>query len=420
MKILWITNILLPDVCKKIGVLPSVFGGWMHSSLKVLNKRDTIIGVASLYDGKFIQEHEINSVHYFLIPKPKNNNRYNIFLEKYWEDIIDKFKPDLIHLHGTEAAHGLALINACPDTKIVVSIQGLVSVYSNYYFANISYKDILLNTSLKDIIFNDSLFYQRKRMRKRGDIERNIIMKVDHVIGRTDWDYSHSMAINNKLIYHFCNETLRSSFYNKEWDYANCEKYSIFISQAGYPLKGLHQVLKAISLIQMKYPFIKLYVAGYNPTKYRTLKDRLLISTYGNYLRKLIKKFQLQNNIIFLGFLNESDMVQRNLNSNLFICPSSIENSPNSLGEAQILGVPCIGSYVGGIPNMIEDGETGFLYRFEEIEMLARLIDKIFSMKENELKILSHKERVAASKRHDPLINAKRLTEIYEQIINNK
>lgn len=41
------------------------------------------------------------------------------------------------------------------------------------------------------------------------------------------------------------------------------------------------------------------------------------------------------------------------LNANMFLLPSAIENSPNALGEAQMLGVPCVSSRVGGVEDMI-------------------------------------------------------------------
>ena len=72
-------------------------------------------------------------------------------------------------------------------------------------------------------------------------------------------------------------------------------------------------------------------------------------------------------------------MCKRYLQSHVFVCPSFIENSPNSVGEAQLLGIPCIASFVGGVSDMVVDGETGLLYRFEEVEMLAAAVCRIFT-----------------------------------------
>jgi glycosyltransferase involved in cell wall biosynthesis len=55
-------------------------------------------------------------------------------------------------------------------------------------------------------------------------------------------------------------------------------------------------------------------------------------------------------------------MRDRYLSSALFVCPSTIENSPNSLGEAMLLGMPCISADVGGVRSIFTDGEDGILY----------------------------------------------------------
>lgn len=417
MKILWITNILLPDVCDKIGVKTPVIGGWMASSLNALKGNGINFGVASLYNGYVLKYYIINDVHYFLIPAPKNNNKYNVSLEKYWKKVNEQYKPNLVHLHGTEFAHGLAFIKSCPDVKIIASIQGLVSMIHRYYFAGLTTKEILFNISLRDILKIDSLFQSRKSMKKRGINEIEIIKNISNVIGRTSWDYAHSVSINPNINYYFCNETLRNSFYNNKWEYKKIEKYSIFLSQAGYPIKGLHQVIKAIYFIKNKYPQIKLYVGGHNITKYDTLIDKIKITGYGLFIKRLIRKYDLESNICFLGLLNEEEIVNRYLKSNLFICPSSIENSPNSLGEAQILGVPLIASYVGGVPDMVENEKSGFLYPFEEFEMLAILIDEVFSMEEKQLEILSVNEREEALRTHNPYFNAKQMIKIYNNVV---
>ena len=96
--------------------------------------------------------------------------------------------------------------------------------------------------------------------------------------------------------------------------------------------------------------------------------------------------------------------------------PSAIENSPNSLCEAQILGVPTIASYCGGTPTLVEDGKSGFLYRYEEFEMLAQTIIRLFTL--TDFSELSECERVTAFRRHDKTKNAMDLKTIYQQMIN--
>lgn len=414
MNILWITNIILPPIAKSLNFNVPVTGGWMYSSALELIKDERInLCVATVYNGNKLIDGTINNIKYFLIPlKGKSNTKYLKELEEYWKTIYIDFKPDLTHIHGSEFAHGLAYINSCGNKNVVVSIQGLVSVHYRYYLAGISIKNILKNTTFKDI-FKGNILSEQKKYYIRGMIEQEIIRKVSNVIGRTSWDKAHTFAINPNVNYFFCNETLRNVFYNNIWDYQKCEKHSIFISQAGYPIKGLHCVILALPLVLRNYPDTKIYIGGNNIIKEDTIKDKLKYSGYAKYLNKIIAKSGIKDRVIFTGSLDEEKMCSRYLKTNVFICPSSIENSPNSLGEAQLLGVPCIASYVGGSPEMMK-GNEDYLYRFEEIEMLAMLIQKVF----REVKKPNLEMRKIALSRHNPDLNNKQLINIYETIIS--
>lgn len=234
-----------------------------------------------------------------------------------------------------------------------------------------------MNLTFRDII-RGSILKGQKQFKQRAAYEIEMIKEAKHIIGRTSWDRARTWAINPCAEYHFCNETLRPEFYDgSKWNYNKCNKHTIFLSQAGYPIKGLHQVLKAMPIILRHYPDASIRVAGGDITKCSTLSEKLRLSGYGKYIKKLIKKVGMEGKVTFTGNLNAQQMKQEYLRANVFICPSTIENSPNSLGEAQILGTPCVASYVGGIPDMMEGNEKN-LYRFEEIEMLAEKVCKVF------------------------------------------
>ena len=414
MKILWITNTLFPAACVKLGIATPVVGGWMYSAAINLSEtiKNTTIGVATLYAGSKLEVFDERGITYFLIPKPTKNYIYPKHLEHYWQEINDQFQPDIVHIHGTEYPHGLAYVNQCGTRNVVVSIQGLVSVIERYYYGGISQKDLKKNITFRDIVKHDTVFMQHNNIKKRGIFEKTLLKKVEHIIGRTSWDKSHVCTINPNINYHFCNETLRNEFYNHNWDLEFCEKYSIFISQAHYPLKGLHQVIKALPLILKSYNTAKIYIAGKDFVKKNDFKHR---TGYGRYIRKLIRSNKLDDKIYFNEILPEDRMRKRYLRSHVFICPSSIENSPNSVGEAQLLGVPCVASYVGGIPDLITNGETGLLYRFEEIEMLAVAVCRIFEQPEFASQ-LSRNGKKLAMKRHSAFENTLALNSIYQKI----
>lgn len=415
MKVLWITHSLFPDICPELGVETPVIGGWLFSgAIALLNANSHIkLAVATPYKGSEQKTITKNGITYYLFPSDKKKGKYDSKLEAYWKDIQIKFVPDVIHIHGTEFPFGLAYIKACGSSHVVASIQGLVSVYERYYLGGINEFGLLKTISLRDIYRRDTIFSQCKNMHKRGILEKEVIRSLNHIIGRTTWDNSHSWAINSKINYHFCNETLRDTFYLSEWKLDNCERYSIFLSQAHYPIKGLHQMIKALPLVLAHYPETKVYVSGYNFVTNRGLR----LNGFGKYIGSLMKKNGVTNKINFLGILSENEICKRFISSHIFVCPSSIENSSNSIGEAQLLGVPCVASYVGGVADLINNEETGLIYRFEEVEMLAMAICRIFS-DDSLAQKLSINGRKAASIRHDKYQNAKKLNEIYETIFN--
>lgn len=414
MKILWITNILFPEAEKTLtgrGELRGS-GGWMMSSAEMLVQQDGVqLFVATV--STLVRRLEIvksKQLTYYVLPYGKGNLKYNSEYELYWRQIKEQVQPDIVHIHGTEFTHGLAYINACGSERVVVSIQGLKSGIAPYYCAGLSWKEIYGNLTFHDLI-KGSIYSEQKAFKNTAKFEREMLCKVNHIIGRTSWDKSHVWAINPNANYYVCNETLRAEFYDGvKWNYDRCEPCSIFLSQGSYPLKGFHQVLKAMPLILQHYPDTIIRIAGSDITFNKGLWGVLHFTGYGKIVKRLIKKYHLKDKVTFLGPLTAVQMKEEYLRSNVFVCPSSIENSPNSLGEAQLLGVPCVASYVGGIPDMMNGNEEN-LYRFEDIEMLSRKICNLFAFPEKQRDLSE-----IAKRRHDCKTNTITLLNIYNML----
>lgn len=415
MKVLWITNILFPEAEQLLtgsGELKTS-GGWMLGSANALLQNMKIKLTVASVSAKVnkLTKLEGHKILYYILPMGKGNQDFNMDYCKYWVQVKDMVKPDVVHIHGTEFSHGLAYMKACGCNNVVISIQGLTSACFHYYHYGITKKEIYLNITLRDIV-RGSILKDQKKFKQRAAYEIEMIKNAKHIIGRTSWDKSRIWAINPNAEYHFCNEILRLDFYDgSKWIYEKCDKHSIFISQAGYPIKGLHQVLKAMPFILRLFPDTQIRVAGEDITKSSNLSEKFRISGYGKLIKKMIEEKKLDGKVTFTGYLNGEQMKQEYLRANVFICPSTIENSPNSLCEAQILGTPCIASYVGGVMDMMKGNEDN-LYRFEEVEMLAKKVCRVFINERNQIDI-----RDIAVQRHDPVKNIEQLYSIYKSII---
>lgn len=417
MKVLWITNIVFPEAIKLLAgeVELKSSGGWLLGSAESLVEYCDIelyvATVSNIVGG--LTKLQGEKITYYLLPLGKGNLRINKEYEPYWRKIESDIKPDVVHIHGTEYSQGYAYMTACGANNVVISIQGLTSSLAHYYCYGMTQRDILKNITLRDVV-KGTVIKEQEEFRRRSEYELESIKLARRVIGRTSWDKSKVWAINPKAQYLFCNETLRAEFYDgSKWKYENCIKHSIFLSQAGYPIKGLHQVLKAMPLILRHYPDASIRVAGRDITCCSSLYEKVRLSGYAKYLKSLMHQAHMDEKLVFTGNLNAEGMKREYLNANVFICPSAIENSPNSLGEAQMLGTPCLASYVGGVIDMMKGNEDN-LYRFEEVEMLAEKVCRVFETSENQVDMSA-----IAARRHNRKRNAEQLYSIYALIDEN-
>ncbi len=292
----------------------------------------------------------------------KNPDRYDKELERIMTDIVDMVQPDIVHCFGTEYPHTLAMCRIFPNkTRLLVGLQGLCTLYAEAYYADLP-EEAVGSLTFRDWLKRDSIRQQKEKFICRGRMEREAVSLTGNVTGRTEWDRTGAQTWHSDVRYHFMNESLRKEFYGPVWEEEKCIPRSIFLSQGDYPLKGLHYMLLALPDILASYPDTRVYVAGNSLVEYGTLKQKLKISAYGKYLRRLIAQNHLEGKVVFLGKLDAAAMRDRYLKSSLFVCCSALENSPNSLGEAMLLGMPCVSGDVGGIASIFTDGEDGILY----------------------------------------------------------
>ena len=380
MKVLWVCNIVLPDFSDEFGLRKYYIGGWMTSMLHQLESREgmDIAVCCPIIDAWRMKDGVCNGHRYYAFPFSRQ--KYCDPVKDRFREILTDYVPDVVHIWGTEFPHTLAMVNACEELgildKTVIHIQGLVSIFAHHYYADVpnEYRMMIVEgyPTIKEDC-DDFIF--------RGKYEIEALQKVKHVIGRTDWDEACTKRINPKVQYHLCNEMLRPTFYEHigEWTYDNCKKHTIFVSQANYPIKGFHYLLKAMPEVLRYYPDAHIYVSGDNSMQ---LDQQGNVRPYGQYLSDLIKTHRLEGCITFLGMLNEQEMIERYKQANVFVSASSIENSSNSVQEAVLMGCPVIASYVGGTENYIQQEANGFLYQHDAEYMLGYYICKVFGKQE--------------------------------------
>lgn len=415
MRILWVTNQATPELGKELGLKIGFGGGWMTWLSRQVAAKHSLLMVFPIpecYKGQL--RGNSNKVTGIGIPIKKGTETPCEQTTEIIAEIISEYKPDVIHIWGTEYLHSYQAIKACEKLSkldhTIVSIQGLVSIYAKHFWAYAK-SCSEYESFLQSITTRNSLHRQYHSYIARGEYEKRTLREAKNVIGRTDWDKACAKLYNPGIHYFHCNETLREAFYNDVWDYEKCEKHSLFVSQGQYPIKGLHLALEAVGIIKNRYSDVKLYVTGSD-----CIKRRKNMTSYELYIHNKIIEYGLQKNVVFTGYLDERKMKERFINSNVFISASSIENSPNSLGEAMLLGVPVVTSDVGGVKNMINHGVEGYVYPADEPYMLAHYVMEIFASESKTIE-MSQEARKHAMNTHDPDKNYMTLMNIYEAII---
>ena len=422
MKVLWLCNIILPKVAAKMGLAASNKEGWLSGACAAAEKGGEFelgvcFPVGKENDGFYLED---GVKYYGFYENTSAPEVYDPALEDRLSEIVKKFDPDIVHIFGTEFPHTRAMAEVMKDKpgRILIGIQGVLDIYKDHFFDGLPDR-VINRVTFRDLVRKDSLKIQQNKYALRAVNEIAALKIAGNVTGRTPFDKEFTARINPGAKYHFMNETLRPEFYEHSLAGGavreNVQTHSIFLSQGNYPIKGAHMMLAALEKLKKKYPDAKVYIAGDNITRHSTLKEKLKLSSYGKYLLELIDEYGLEDSVEFMGSLPVSDYIDRLSKSSVFVCPSSIENSPNSLGEAMMLGVPCVSANVGGVSGIFDDGRDGILYDFSDVDALLTAVSEMFDHPDK-ADAYAAAASAHAMATHDPEANYSRLIEIYKEI----
>ena len=411
MKVLWLCN-------NAPGVVRSALSGKQESQVNWLDHvlqdlLDQGITLRILYRGGGAPG-QINAFcSYSPVPETPAHI-YQPQLEERFRRELRDFQPDVIHSWGVEYHHALALVNAAEKEGMLphmaASIQGLCCRIAPHYTDGLP-ASALRSRTFRDIVRHEGILVQQEQYTQRGELEIQALGKLGHVIGRTEWDRKNALEINPNVHYHHCDETLRDVFYTDQWAYSRCRKHRIFASSCSYPVKGFHILLEALSIVRGQYPDAGITVTG-RPFTASDFKSHMRRNGYEKYLSSLVKRNHLDSAVHFLGHLSAQDMKQAYLDANVFVLPSTMENSPNALGEAMLLGTPCVAADVGGVSTMLRHPSEGLLYPSSDPEMLAYNICRVFELEDRAEAMGAAASRHAAQT-HNPAKNLADLMTIY-------
>ena len=260
----------------------------------------------------------------------------------------------------------------------------------NIKYVHVSWgKDLLLGVLIKKLCRNNiKLIYYRqmKVTRKKHDIYHKFIYKnIDLVLVITEKLLSECkrfFPVDKSLI-----KLLRygikvpnqftSTFLNSKEDfyrYFNLDKsiFTVGIFSRVEDQKGQHLVLKALSNIKNNERIdLQLIITGH-----------VMNEDYYKKLKKYISDYSLEDLVKFVPFLPYPDSMKAMSYLDITILPTYEETFGLVIAESMIVGTPVIGSKAGGVPEIINDGNNGYLFEPKNVDSLEEKILNLYLNKD--------------------------------------
>lgn len=319
-------------------------------------------------------------------------------------EVINLIKPDIIHVFGNEWPFGLVAKET--DIPVVIHIQGAIVSYSNaQYPPKYNNYTLFFHSGLRPKIWW-KLLRQYCYNASRLTMEYEIWKHVNYYMGRTQWDKALCNTLHPDSDYYHVEEAIRPMFLENKCHWKGYAGGKIKLVSTGISFwKGADVMLKTAHVLKKMGADFEWLIAG--------KMDSFFLQVI-EHKEKL--KFH-ENNIRILGFTQPDELVNLLCDSTLYVHTAYIDNSPNSICEAQLVGTPVVATYVGGIPSLVKHNESGYLVPANDPWQTANAIVELVN-DEKRLLHYSVESRKAAMERHQPEHVYSQLINCYKSIVN--
>ncbi len=329
-------------------------------------------------------------------------------LDRYLS-IIEQVNPDVIHIHGSENPFG-AIIGKV-SAPVVLSVQGLICAVLNSYPSSLGERFLNVRNfafdSLKNLIFPTNFKNVRLKFEGMARVEKKNLRYCKNIIGRTHWDRRMTRLLAPGSRYFHNDEIMREEFALAHWVPREniAGKLVVHTTADNVYYKGLETIIHTIQHLNDLGVECIWRIAGVHP-------NDLIVKV----LKEKFGKSYPYDSVFFMGKLFVEELIESMLNADCYVLASNIENSPNVLCEAMLLGMPCVASNAGGVGTFIQDQKNGFLVQPGDSYAMASCV---VELKANPQVAMDFglAARQQALLRHNPKSIVNDLISIYREII---
>ncbi|MCA0365857.1 MAG: glycosyltransferase family 4 protein [Bacteroidetes bacterium] len=340
---------------------------------------------------------------------------YNFEAIKKLKLLLKDYRPDIAHLHIFQSRLSSAIVKVFKDFDIPVVMtvheyKMLCPAYTfldkeseicetcarsrNYLHA--IKKKCIDNSYLKSTLSASESFIR--------DSFFSYIEHIDHFIMVSKFifdkhaQYEKKYLDKSSVLYNFI-DFEKLSFFEK--DIFKKGDYMLYLGRLSKE-KGLNTLIQAFENLSS----IKLKIVGDGNMKPQ--------------LEEYVKNKQIRN-IDFLGFKHSEEVLDLISKASFIIVPSEwYENNPMTVIEAMAMGKPVIGADIGGIPELIRNGENGYLFESRNVKELAQLINHCNNLNDNSYNKLSENSMKFAKSNFSSTNYIRDLEKIYLNVIETK
>lgn len=337
---------------------------------------------------------KINAVKKFVY----NKEAYNKL-----NDYIKIIKPDVAHIHLFMGGLTSSILDVLKENNIPIvhTVHDYRLICPAYLFLNGKnevcekckggkYYNCVINKCSENSISQSAILTIDSYFRS---ITKKVQSKVDSLVFVSKFSrqkhFDFSFGENRKF------DSLYNFMPNLNQIVANSKKGNYFVYYGRISReKGINTLIKAF-----QNSSINLKIIGTGP----------LLAEYTN------KKYP---NIEFVGYKTGAELIELVSNASFIIVPSQwYENNPMTIVEGYSYGKPVIGANIGGIPEIIEDSKTGYLFESGDSEDLLSMVSKADSLSDKEYEKMSKNARQFAEDNFNPEIHYQKLMTIYKKVL---
>lgn len=333
---------------------------------------------------------------------------YNKEAKRVLEEIIEKEHPDIAHAHllwggigvsifKTLKAHHIPLVHTAHDYRMVCPAYtfkdgkgATCERCQKWNFYQCALHKCNKGSLVQSAIMTAEMYYRQMWFNPIKNIDGFIF--VSKFAEQKHIEHNETFAkANRTFLYNYTTPALSADITKKD-------DYILFFGRLSRE-KGIHTLIEACSQL----PDVTLKVVGTGP-----LEDEL----------KRVCDSRKLRNIEFLGYKKGTPLYELVRNARFVCVPSEwYENNPMTIVESYSLGTPVIGANIGGIPEIVEEGKTGYLFESRDAKMLEQQIAKATSITDEEYRKMSEAAYAFYQKNFSKTAHYDKLMAFYQSVI---